>query len=162
METLFALKDLLVQAIPTFVLVWILYWYSTHVFFRPLQKTLQKRHESTRGLRQAAEEKLALAERKTEEYQQALRAAWADLYRQQEQERQQALERRAEILGHARRQAEELVSRARQEIRDEAETAKKHLAAESEQIAASILHAILKPSPAGALSRPHGGPGAAP
>jgi F-type H+-transporting ATPase subunit b len=155
METLLALKDILLRAIPTFLLVWILYFYITRVFFQPLQKTLQRRHEAAGGLRQAAEAKLTLAERKTKEYQEALRAAWAELYRQQEQERQRALERRAETVRKAREQAQQMVARAHQEIQKEVEAAKLGLAAESEQMARSIAQAILEgaaaASPSGAL-----------
>ena len=145
MEPLVALEEILLQAIPTFLLVWLLYLYTVQVFFRPLQKTLQKRHAATGRLREMAAENIALAERKTAEYQEALRAARAEVYRQQEQERQRALERKAELLRQARQQAEEIVHRTQQEIRGEVEDAKKGLAQESEQIALSITEAILKP-----------------
>ena len=158
MDVLTELRNILLQAIPTFVLVWILYFYTSRIFFRPLQKTLRERHESTAGLRQAAEANIALAEQKTSQYQQALQAARSDLYRQQEQERQQALDQRAELLRQARQQAGEMVQRAQQEIRAEAEQAKKRLESESDQIAFSIAQAILKPSPAQSSANPGSGP----
>ena len=61
MQTLVALGDILVKAIPTFILVWILYSYISRMFLKPLQKTLQQRQESTEGLRKAAEERISLA-----------------------------------------------------------------------------------------------------
>lgn len=146
MEPLIALRGILLGAIPTFLLVWILYFYTTRVFFRPLQRTLQKRHELTGGLREVAEANLATAEQKAAEYEEALRAARAELYQQQEQERQRALEQRAEVLRRSRQQAEEIVARARQEIRQDVEEAKKRLAAESEHIALSITRRILEPA----------------
>ncbi len=145
MGALSALGQILLASVPTFLLVWILYLYTTRVFFRPLEKTLQKRHQSTVGLRKAAEADLARAERKTAEYQEALRAAWAEIYRIQEQERQSALDQRAEIVRQAQQRAEEMVTQARQEIRDDVEDAKKRLAGDAEQIAISITRAILKP-----------------
>ncbi len=145
MGALSALKQILLGAIPTFLLVWILYFYTTRIFFRPLQKTLRKRHESTVGLRKAAEANLARAEQKTAEYQEALRSARSELYRIQEQERQSALERRAEVLRQAQQRAEETVFRARDEIREDVETAQKSLSAEAGQIALSITQSILKP-----------------
>ncbi|MCZ6489648.1 MAG: ATP synthase F0 subunit B [Acidobacteria bacterium] len=157
MDVLASLKDILLQAIPTFTLVWILYFYTSRIFFRPLQKTLQERHASTAGLRQAAEANIALAEQKTSQYQEALQSARTELYRQQEQERQQALDRRAEILRQSRQQAEEMVKRAQQEIRAEAEQAKKRLETESDQIALSIAQAILKSGPAASPAGPGGG-----
>ena len=148
MDVLSSLKDILFNAIPTFILVWVLYFYTSRIFFRPLQKTMSERHASTAGLRQAAEANIALAEQKTSQYQEALQSARTELYRRQEQERQQALDRRAEILRQSRQQAEEMVKRGQQEIRAEAEQAKKRLETESDQIAFSIAQAILKSGPA--------------
>lgn len=145
MEPLIALGGILFRAIPTFLLVWLLYLYVTRVFFRPLQETLRKRHEATGGLRATAEAKLATAERKAAQYEESLRAARTNLYQQQEQDRQKTLERRAEALRRARQQAEEMVARAKQEIQQDVEEAKRHLATESEPMARSIIRAILEP-----------------
>ena len=149
MQTLVALGDILVKAIPTFILVWILYFYISRMFLKPLQETLQQRQESTEGLRKAAEERISLAEQKTAAYQEALRSHSADIYRQQEQDRQRAMERRTEILRQARQRAEQQIGRARQEILHEAEEAKKVLQKESEQMAQWITRAILEPPSAG-------------
>ncbi|OFV96106.1 MAG: hypothetical protein A3F68_04610 [Acidobacteria bacterium RIFCSPLOWO2_12_FULL_54_10] len=147
MGPLLALGRILLAAIPTFFLVWILYFYTTRVFLRPLEKTLHERYQITGGRREIAERNLAITEQKAAEYKEALRAARTELYRQQEQERQQALERRAEIVRQARQQAEETVARSRRELGEEVEEAKKRLAAESEALAQSILQAILEPAP---------------
>jgi F-type H+-transporting ATPase subunit b len=146
MEILNQLKHLLVGAIPTFFLVWILYLYVSRFFFGPLEKTLGRRREATTGLRQTAEAALVQAEQKTAQHQEALRTARAELYRIQEQERQKALDQRAELIRQAHQRSDELVRGARQQIRDEAERAKKTLAGEADQIAAAIIQAILKPA----------------
>lgn len=146
METLIALEGILLRAIPTFLLVWLLYLYVTRVFFRPLQETLRRRHEATDGLRAAADADVALAERKAAQYEESLRAARSELYQQQEQERQKALEGRAEVLRRSRQQAEEMVARAKQEMQQDVEEAKRRLAAESEPMARSIIRAILEPA----------------
>ena len=152
METLVALQAILIKSIPTFILVWILYWYISRMFLSPLQKTLQQREDSTEGLRKAAEERISLAERKTAEYQEVLRSHSADVYRQQEQDRQRAMEKRAEILRQARQRAEKRVTQARREILQDAEEAKKVLQKESEQMARQIVRAILEPPSAGSMS----------
>ena len=151
MEPLIALGGILFRAIPTFLLVWLLYLYVTRVFFRPLQQTLRKRYEATDGLRKRAEDNAVTAERKTAQYEESLRAARLELYQQQEQERQKALERRAEVLRRSRQQAEEMVAKAKQEMQQDVAEAKRGLAAESEPMARSIMHAILEPaaSPSG-------------
>ena len=147
MGTLVALGKILLQAIPTFLLVWILYFYTTRLFLRPLEEKLRERYQITGGRREVAGRNLAAAEQKTAEYEEALQAARTALYRQQEQERQQALERRAEIVRQARQRAEETVSRAKQELEEEVRGAKQRLAAESEALAQSILQTILEPAP---------------
>lgn len=162
MKSLIALEEILLAAIPTFLLVWILYFYTRRFFLKPLQETLRKRHDGTRGLREVAEANLALTEKKTAHYEEALRAARAEFYHQQEQERQQSLEQRAERLRQARQQAEEMVSRANREIQKDVEEAKKRLAAESEQIALSVTRAILEPSRGGLPSGTFGGAEAGP
>ncbi|MGH9784742.1 MAG: ATP synthase F0 subunit B [Terriglobia bacterium] len=149
MEPLIALRGILLGAVPTFLLVWLLYWYVTRVFFRPLQETLQKRHQATEGLRAAAETNIAAAENKAAQYEESLRAARAELYQQQEQERQKAIEQRAEITRRARRQAEEMIAQARREFEQDAAEAKNRLAAESEAMARSIIRAILEPAASG-------------
>lgn len=149
MQTLVALGDILVKSIPTFILVWILFFYISRIFLNPLHKTLHQRRESTEGLRKAAEERIGQAEQKTAEYQQALQAHSADIYRQQEQDHQRALERRTEILRQARQSAEEQIGRARQEIQQQVEEAKKVLQKESEQMAQWITRTILEPPTGG-------------
>jgi F-type H+-transporting ATPase subunit b len=153
MEPLIALGNILLQAIPTFILVWILYFYVSRFFVVPLKKTLQERRDSTEGLRQAAEQRLSQAEQKAAAYQEALRGNAAEIYRQQEQERQKAMEKRAEILRQARQHAEERITQGRQAVQREAETAKKSLEAESEQMAQWITRAVLEQPAAGAGRR---------
>ena len=71
--TLIALQGIILKAIPTFCLVWILYFYIRRFFLAPLEKTLDQRHEATAGLRQAAEARVNQAEQKAAAYQEALR-----------------------------------------------------------------------------------------
>ena len=152
MAPLIALGEILLGAIPTFLLVWALYLYVTRVFLHPLQGTLRKRHEATEGLRAAAAANIAAAERKAAQYEESLRAARVELYQQQEQERQKAIERRAEIVRRARRQAEETTARAKQELQQDAAEAKQRLEAESETMAHFIIRAILEPGASPARS----------
>lgn len=162
MQTLIALQDILIKAIPTFLLVWVLYFYVSRGFLAHLQKTLRQRKDATEGLREAAAQRISLAEQKTAAYQEALRSNAAEIYRQQEEDRQKALEQRAEILRQARQKAEERIRSARQEILRDTEEAKQALRRESEQMARWIAQVILEP-PAVAIPRasaPASNPGA--
>src|SRR3954462_10777335 len=131
MEVLDSLKEIVIGAIPTFILLWIFYFYVTKVFYGPLQTTLRKRREETAGLRQTAEAALAEVEKQTAKYQAALRTAQSEIYRIQEQERQRALDQRAEIVRQARTRAEQPIATAQQQIRQEAEAAKATLGADA-------------------------------
>ena len=145
MAALLALKNILIGAIPTFILVWLLFLFIDRVFLSALIATLKKRREATSGLRESADAAIAQAEKKASEYEAALRAARAEVYRIQEEERQKALEQRNELLRQAHERAEQAARSAREQIRAEAEAAKQSLAAQAEAMASSIADAILKP-----------------
>jgi len=115
-ETLRALGGILLKAIPTFVLVFVLYLYLGRVFFRPLEKVLRKRYEATEGARKLADESLANATAKTEEYEAAMRAARADLYRELEQLRRELQQERAAKLEEARHKAEAQVTEGKAQL----------------------------------------------
>ncbi len=140
-----ALARLLLSAAPTFVLVLLLYIFLKKVFFIPLERILDQRHQQTEGAMQAARERLELASRKSAEYQQSLKEARAEIYRALERERQQTVEECAQQVRRARTQADEQVRMAREELRAEVERAKVLLAEESGAMADSIAAAVLKP-----------------
>ena len=74
-ETLRALGEILLKAVPTFVLVFLLYLYLSRMFFRPLEAVLQKRYAATEGARKLADESLAKAAAKTSNTHKAARKA---------------------------------------------------------------------------------------
>jgi len=49
--TLHALGEILVQALPTFFLVLLLFIYLRSMFFKPLERVLAERREATEGAR---------------------------------------------------------------------------------------------------------------
>src|SRR5512141_1821716 len=102
-----ALGQMLLRALPTFVLVLLLYVFLKAVFFNPLARVMSRRYEESEGAMKAAREAMAEAERRSAHYQQALKEARAELYRALEQERQQWAAQNAEQVGRARAQAEE-------------------------------------------------------
>src|ERR1039458_1001973 len=73
------LGQLLLRAVPTFLLVVVLDFYLKYMFFKPLEKVLQQRYDATEGARKLAEEALELAAAKTAQYEAALRAARSEV-----------------------------------------------------------------------------------
>src|SRR5438270_7171941 len=84
-ETLRQLGGILLRAVPTFILVVLLHLYLKFIFFKPLERVLRQRYEATEGARKLAEESIARAARKADEYEAALRAARAETYKEMEQ-----------------------------------------------------------------------------
>ncbi|MCE5309113.1 MAG: hypothetical protein LLG20_15850 [Acidobacteriales bacterium] len=143
-QTLHALGVLFIKALPTFILVLLLHFYLKRTFFAPLQRALKARDEATKGARKLAETALATAEQRAAEYDAALRAARAELAREQEQKRNQWRAESAASIEEARKNAHETVKQACEEIAAEAAAARQSLAAESQTLADGIARSILE------------------
>ena len=85
--TLNALGGILLNAIPTFLLFLLLHFYLKSVFFGPMEKVLHERDEATAGARRRAQESLAKAEEKSRQYEETLRNARNEIYKEQEEQR---------------------------------------------------------------------------
>jgi F-type H+-transporting ATPase subunit b len=147
-EMFYDLGQLLLRALPTFLLVVVLNFYLKYVFFKPLEKVLQKRHDATEGARKLAAEALERAAVKTREYEASLRAARAETYQAQEQAHRQLADRQDAELLAARQRTEQLVRDAQQQLARDAEGLKHELAAASDALANQIADSILRRSAA--------------
>jgi F-type H+-transporting ATPase subunit b len=142
------LGQLLLQAVPTFLLVILLNVYLKQMFFKPLEKVLRQRYEATEGARKAAEDSLARASAKTAEYEAALRAARSEMYQAQDTMRKEMQEKEAAQTVEARHAAEAQVKAAKAELAADVQAAKASLARESEALANQIAESILRRSAA--------------
>ena len=142
------LGELLLKAVPTFLLVILLNFYLKSMFFRPLEKILKQRYEATEGARKAADESLARAAAKTAEYEAALRAARSDIYQSQEQLHKQLQERESAQLAEARAAADAAVKAAKADLARDVEAARLSLNRDSEILANQITESILRRSAA--------------
>jgi|SRR5581483_11495012 len=142
------LGELLLKAVPTFLLVVLLTIYLKGIFFKPLEKVLKQRYEATEGAKKAAEAALARASAKTAEYEEALRAARAEVYRSQEQLHKQLQEQATAQIADARRGAEAAIQAARADIARDVEVAKQSLDRESAILADQIAESVLRRSAA--------------
>jgi F-type H+-transporting ATPase subunit b len=138
------LAELLLKAIPTFLIVVVLHFYLKSVFFKPLEKVLHKRYEATEGARKNAAESLEQASAKTTQYETALRNARAEVYHSQEQSHKKLQETHAAQLLEARQRADALVKQAKGQIAAEREAAKVSLATDSELLANQIAESVLR------------------
>jgi F-type H+-transporting ATPase subunit b len=142
-ETLNALGGILLKAIPTIILLIILHFYLKAVLFGPLDRIMQKRRDLTEGARKTAEDSLAAATRKADEYEAKLRDARAAVNKQQEEIRKRWLEEQAQQVAEARTRSESTVKTAREAIAQDVAAARTSLqdtsAAVADQIVATVL-----------------------
>jgi len=142
-ETLQALGGILLKAIPTVILLIVLHFYLKAVLFGPLDRIMQRRRELTEGARKIAEDSLAAATRKADEYEAKLRDARSVVYKQQEEIRKRWLDEQAQQLADARGRSESTVKAAREAIAQDVAAARKSLQGTSTAVADQIVATVL-------------------
>ncbi|MFQ5816806.1 MAG: ATP synthase F0 subunit B [Terriglobia bacterium] len=140
------LGEIFLGAVPTALVVLFLYFFLRWSFFRPLERVLAEREALTTGTRKATEHLLAEVEAKTRQYEGTLRQARAEIYREQEALRRQALEDRTRILRATREQANQMIRGAKTQLLAEVEAARRDLDRESQRLAEEIAHTLLAPA----------------
>lgn len=135
---------LLWQALPTFFLLVLLHFYLKYMLFQPIHKVLEERRAATEGVREAATHARLAAEKKAAEYEEALRQARGEVYKEQELLRTGLRKEQQDALAEMRAHTEALIEQARVRIDTERAAAQASLEAESDAIAESIAKAALK------------------
>jgi F-type H+-transporting ATPase subunit b len=143
-HTLKQVGELLLGAIPTMVLLLLLYVIYDVVLRKPLKRVLEQRRERTEGAVQRARADVASAEAHTQEYEHKLREARQAIYKAQEGRRQKALEARTAMLNEARARADQQIKQAKAAIEQDMAAARTGLQAETERLAKEIIRTILK------------------
>ena len=142
-KTLQQLGELLLNAIPTVVLLLITYMMYRVLVAKPLEQILAKRYELTEGAMQQAKRDIAAADQRTADYEQRLREARASIFKSMEGRRQQAAAIRSAAAAEARTAAQQKVREARTSIQKDADAARTGLQSEAERLSAEIIATIL-------------------
>ncbi|HWR36078.1 MAG TPA: hypothetical protein VN622_09445 [Clostridia bacterium] len=150
-QTLRQVGELLLGAVPTAVLLLLVYAVYHFLVHRPLEGILAERLSRTEGAIEKARADVAAAEAKTSEYESRLREARASIFRQQEARRQQAQQARAAAVAEARGRADAQVQAARQALQQDIEGTKAGLQVEVERLASEIIRTILQPAGKGQI-----------
>jgi F0F1-type ATP synthase membrane subunit b/b' len=145
MEILKQLGDLFLAAIPTAVFVFLFYLFLRWSFFGPIEGVVRERGRRIEGARREAEELRKTAQGKSHAYQDALRKARAELFREQEAARRAALDERGASMRQARQRANEEIQAAKRRIHAEVEVARAELATSTTELAEKIARTILEP-----------------
>jgi F-type H+-transporting ATPase subunit b len=144
--TLRQVGELLLGAIPTVVILLLLYAIYNLLVRKPLMRVLDERRERTEGAVLKARADVAAAEAKTQDYEERLREARLVIYKAQETRRQQAQQARAEALAEARARAQQQIGEARAAIEQDMTAARSGLQAEVERLASQIIRTVLRPT----------------
>jgi F-type H+-transporting ATPase subunit b len=142
-ETLRSLGEVLLNALPTFFLVILLHFFLKAVFFKPLETILAARKEATEGARQQAAASLDLATAKAAAYEESIRAARNEMYKEQEELRKKWRDENAARVLEARKRAEAMVKEAKAQIAAQAAEARQSLQASAQNLADQITVQVL-------------------
>jgi F-type H+-transporting ATPase subunit b len=148
-ETLRQLGELLLGAVPTVILVALLYVLYTVLVHKPLRAVLAERRTKTEGAVEKAQADIAAADARTTEYEQRLREARATLFRSQEARRQAALQARTAAVADARNRSQAQVQAARKDMDQDKAAAQAGLQGEAQELAGEIMRRVLQPAGAG-------------
>ena len=148
-ETLRQLGELLLGAVPTVILLALLYVLYTTIVHKPLRRVLEERRSKTEGAVEKSRADIAAAETRTAEYEQKLREARASVFRAQEARRQSAAQARANAVNEARTKAQAQVQAAKKDIENDRVAAQDGLQAEVASLAQEIMRRVLQPAGAG-------------
>jgi|SRR5215467_3876361 len=148
-QTLQQLGELLLGAVPTVILLTLLYALYTVIVHKPLRRVLDERRNKTEGAIEKSKADIAQAEARTSEYEQKLREARAAVFRMQEARRQAVLQARAHAVNEARKKAQTQVQAAKADIEGDRVAAEQGLQAEAATLAREIVRRVLEPLGAG-------------
>jgi len=148
-QTLRQLGELLLGAVPTVILLALLYALYTAIVHKPLKRVLDERHSKTEGAVEKSKADIAAADARTSEYEQKLREARASVFRAQEAKRQAAMQSRTNAVNEARNKAQAQVQAAKGDIERDRAVAEKGLQAEAAALAQEIVRRVLQPAGAG-------------
>lgn len=144
--TLHALGEIVLKGLPTFFLLILLHFYLKKVYFGPLTEVLAKRYEATAGAKKQAESAIARAEAKAKEYEEAIKNARTEVYRENEALRKKWRDEQTVQLGEAKSKADSMVAVAKAELSGDVRAAQDSLRAESERLADQICASVLRRS----------------
>jgi len=147
-EILRQLGGYLLGAIPTILLLLVVFAGYRALVHRPLSRVLAERHSRTEGAMERARADISAAEAKASFYEQRLREARAALFKAQEARRKQAQGARAAALAEARAHAQQQVAQARAAIERDKTAAQGGLEVEAARLADEIIRALLRPAAA--------------
>jgi len=125
------------------VLVLVLSVVLDRVLLRPVTRVMQEREGAIRSARELAETSRTRAQAAAEEFEAKTRAARTDVYRQMEEKRRAALERRTALVTETRQEIERSTREASERVQKQAQTARAQLERDADLLATAIVERVL-------------------
>jgi len=127
----------------TILYVILLYIFLSKFFFGPLTNILEKRHGLIEGQLESARQRMEVVERRTFEYEEAIRTTRSNAYRKQEQDRERAVAEKAQLIAEAKLQTEKAAEEGRVKLIAQAENSRRNLESEVDTLAKKLSTSIL-------------------
>ena len=140
------------QLAPILLILLVFYFILKLIFFQPLLKAIAEREARTIGAQKAAEAAQAAAKEKDKQYQDAIKQARSEVYKEQESARKKFLDERAAQLKEVRARAAAVVAAGKQHIESEAVAARQEIESTITPLAAQVARRVLQ------STRPPGAP----
>jgi F-type H+-transporting ATPase subunit b len=137
------LGGIVLNGLPTAIIVLILAVFVKQFYLKPLEAVLAERHRLTEGARQAAEQSLHSADSKIAAYQTALDEARGQIYAEQAAFLTKLHAEQTARAQAAKATSDATLAQVRKSLAAEAEAARATLAADSEQLASEIANSML-------------------
>lgn len=154
-QTLKQVGELLLGAIPTVVILLLLWIAYSVLVGSPLRKVLEDRRKRTEGAIIKARADVSAAEARTREYEERVLEARAAIYKAMEARRTAAQQARDEAIAQARETAHQQIRDAKAALEQEMAAARAGLQADSERLAAQIIQTVLRPAGAAPATGGH-------
>ena len=135
------IPDLSVVSVIVFVLV--LSVLLDRLLLQPVTGVMSEREGAIRTARELAESSRARAQAAADEFEAKTRAARAEIYRQMDEKRRAALDRRAAIVAETRREAERSLADATGRVQTQAGVARAQLERDADTLASIIVERVL-------------------
>jgi F-type H+-transporting ATPase subunit b len=135
--------------IPGLSLIWVVFfvmllaWLLDRLFFKPFTRVMSEREQRVKSALDLANRSAESAREAGARFEEQTRAAQGEVYRQMDEARRAALERRGELLGETRREIEASVSSGRARVAEQAESARLELERQSGDLADTIVARVL-------------------
>ncbi len=113
------------------------------LLLRPVTRVMQQREAAIRSAREMAEQAASRAQAATAEFEQRTAEARSEVYKQMDDMRRVALERRQQMLAETRVEVERTVADASARVKAEADAARQKLRQDAESLGTAAAERIL-------------------